>query len=331
MDGHGRIIGSLTARLDRVGSDALLAVHRYLLQRQRAAAEQDRYARPSAWAFRMRWLSVTIANWRIPRFAGLVATLLLFAVTGLYGAHRGNHGPAIREGLLAAGDHVANSAGLQAKSVRLSGNKQISQEDILELAGIGPTTSVLFFDPVAARERLVANPWIAEATVQKLYPDQLMVQVVEREAFALWQRAGKIAVIAADGAVIVDHFDPNFQHLPLVVGPGADGRAREIVELVERYPAVKDMVRAAVLVADRRWTLVLKNGTDVQLPETAADAALTRLVELDRTKRLMTRDLSLIDLRIPGRVAVRLSDDAFRAHEAAVKERQRQRRRGTAT
>ena len=45
---------------------------------------------------------------------------------------------------------------------------------------------------------------------------------------------------------------------------------------------------AAVLVGERRWNLRLKNGIDVQLPETGVEAALARLVDLDRAKKLTT-------------------------------------------
>ena len=338
MDGVGRFAGSLIARFDRAAADALLRVHRMLLARYRRslaeaqAASDEPYARPSAWDFWLRRLSVRIANLHIPRHAGIYATVALMAATGLYGIQRGGHWPAVNGALLAFGDDMANAAGLQVRAVRLTGNTKLSQPEILEAAGIGPNTSVLFFDPDAARTRLTANPWIAEATVQKLYPDQLLVEIVEREAFALWQRDGKIAVIAADGTVIVDQLDSRFQHLPLVVGAGAEKRVQEIVGLMTARPEIASAVRAAVLVAERRWTLVLKNGIDVRLPDTDVEGALATLARLDAEKKLMTRDVSMIDLRVPGRVTVRLSEEAFRAHEAAIKERQRARRRaGTAT
>jgi cell division protein FtsQ len=335
MDGVGRFAGSLTARLERAGADAFLHVHRTLLARHRRslaaaqAASDEPYARPSAWDFWLRRLSVRIANLHIPRRAGLYATALLMAATGLYGIQRGGHWPAVNAALVDFGDDMANAAGLQVRAVRLTGNTKLSQEEILEAAGIGPNTSVLFFDPAAARTRLTANPWIAEATVQKLYPDQLLVEIVEREAFALWQRDGKIAVISADGTVIVDRLDSRFQNLPLVVGRGAEKRVREIVQLLNERPAVAANVRAAVLVAERRWNLVLKNGIDVRLPDADAGQALATLARLDAEKRLMSRDVSVIDLRVPGRVTVRLGEDAFRAQEAAIKERQRARRRTT--
>jgi cell division protein FtsQ len=82
-------------------------------------------------------------------------------------------------------------------------------------------------------------------------------------------------------------------------------------------------VAAAVFVAERRWNLRLNSGIDVRLPEDDADVALLRLVSLDREKSLLSRDVTVIDLRLPDRVAVRLSDDAAQARDIAMKDRRR--------
>jgi cell division protein FtsQ len=78
-------------------------------------------------------------------------------------------------------------------------------------------------------------------------------------------------------------------------------------------------VRAVVYVAQRRWNLRLKNGIDVRLPETDIEAALATLVDLDRDKKLLSRDIAAVDLRLPDRVTVRLSDEAAQAREDALK------------
>jgi cell division protein FtsQ len=59
----------------------------------------------------------------------------------------------------------------------------------------------------------------------------------------------------------------------------------------------------------------------VQLPETGVAAALDRLVELDRQKNLIARDIVTIDLRLADRVTVRLSDAAAEARASALKEK----------
>jgi cell division protein FtsQ len=195
----------------------------------------------------------------------------------------------------------------------------VSREEIFAAAGVTDHSSLLFLDVAAARARLEAIPWIAEATVRKLYPDRLQITITEREAFALWQQNGKVHVIAADGTVLSAKVEPRLASLPFVVGEGAAAKARDFLAVLDRYPALRDQVRAAVRVADRRWNLRLKNGIDVRLPDADIEHALDTLTRLDKDKRLLSRDIVAVDLRLPGRLTVRLSDAAAQAREEAAK------------
>ena len=63
---------------------------------------------------------------------------------------------------------AANAVGFNIAAVALTGQKHLSREEILATAGVTGRASLLFFDVADARARLLTNPWIAEATVQKL-------------------------------------------------------------------------------------------------------------------------------------------------------------------
>jgi cell division protein FtsQ len=155
--------------------------------------------------------------------------------------------------------------------------------------------------------------------VPKLFPDRLAITVTEREAFALWQTGGQIYVIADDGTVLESFLSRAVLALPIVVGAGAASRAKTILALLDRHPNLRSNVRASVLVGERRWNLRLKNGIDVKLPETDIGQALDRLAALDRERRLLSRDISIVDLRLPDRVTVRLSDAVAEEREEALK------------
>jgi cell division protein FtsQ len=103
-----------------------------------------------------------------------------------------------------------------------------------------------------------------------------------------------------------------------VVGAGAQREAKDFLAVISRYADISAQLRASILVAERRWNLRLKNGIDVRLPETDVGAALDRLVTLDRDKKLLSRDLTMVDLRLPDRVTVRLSDAAAQARDEAL-------------
>jgi cell division protein FtsQ len=218
-----------------------------------------------------------------------------------------------------ARDATANAAGFRIVSVALAGNRHVSREEVLAIAGVTGTTSLVFLDVEETRARLKTNPWIADATVLKLYPGELQIGIKEREPFALWQKDGRLSVIADDGTVLEPYVAPRLIELPLVVGRGAETRAKQFLALLDRYPAMRDFVRASVFVGERRWNLRLKNGIDVRLPETDVAPALERLVALDQEKNLITRDIVAIDLRLPDRVTVRLSEAAAQARIDAAK------------
>jgi cell division protein FtsQ len=266
-----------------------------------------------------RWSSLVNARW--PRGIGTAGTVAVILASLAYGSVKGEHVPAVIAALKDARDAAANAAGFRIVSVALAGQHHISREDVLAAAGVTDTTSLLFLDVEQTRERLKSNPWIADATVLKLYPGELQIGIREREAFALWQKDGRVSVIADDGTVLEPYVAPRLIELPLVVGRGAETRAKEFLAMLDRYPDLRASVRATVLVGERRWNLRLKNGVDVRLPETDVAPALERLVALDKEKNLTTRDIVAIDLRLPDRVTVRLSEAAAQARIDAAKDK----------
>jgi len=270
-----------------------------------------------------RRFALPASHLHVPRFSGVIACSVFLLAAALYAVVKGEHIPAIITAIKSTADAGANALGMRIAAVSLSGQRQVSREEIFVAAGVTANSSLLFLDVADARARLEAIPWIAEATVRKLYPDRLQVTITERESFALWQLQGKVSVIAADGTILSAQVEPRHTALPFVVGPGAARQARSFLAILDKHPAIRDQVRASILVAERRWNLPLKNGIDVRLPETDVEGALTRLARLDREKNLLSRDIAAVDLRLADRVAVRLSDAAAQAREDALKKTQK--------
>ena len=330
MDGRGRLAQSLTRIVSRVAPwRARASAHGRGASyanagRRMPAARSGLSGRP------LRRFSTWLFNLRVSSAVEQAAGGLFLLATLAYGIVAGDHVPATVGALTQARDAAANAAGFRIASIALAGERHVSREEILSAAGITGTTSLLFFDVDAARDRLKTNPWIADATVLKLYPDRLQIGVKEREAFALWQQAGRVSVVAGDGTVLEPYVNPRLTRLPLVVGVGAAARAKEILALLEPYPDLRDQVRASVLIAERRWNLRLRNGLDIRLPETDVGQALVTLAALDRDKKLLTRDIVAIDLRLPDRVTVQLSEAAAALRAEALKEKKPAKKGGSA-
>jgi cell division protein FtsQ len=278
----------------------------------------------------MRRWSISMFNWRVPSGAGMAASGLFLLATLTYGIVIGDRTPTIVGAFKDSRDAAANSAGFRISSIALTGERHVSREEILSAAGVTGTTSLLFFDVEEARERLKTNPWIADATVLKLYPDRLQIGIKEREAFALWQQAGRVSVVAGDGTELEPYVNPRLIRLPLVVGLGAAARAKEFLAMLDRYPELRDQVRASILISERRWNLRLRNGLDIRLPEIDVEQALATLVALDKEKKLLSRDIAAIDLRLSDRVTVRLSEAAAASRAEALKDKKPAKKGGSA-
>ena len=260
---------------------------------------------------------------RLPPGFGLAGSALLLAGALGYGAVAGGHVAEVVDWFKDVRDQLANAVGFRIAAISLSGPKEVSREDVLTAAGVSGHASLLFLDADAARDRLMANPWIADAAVLKLYPDRLQITITERQAFALWQKDGRVSVIAADGTVLEPFVEDRYRALPLVVGKGAERQGKDFLSIIDRYPTIRSMLRASILVAERRWNLHLDNGIDVRLPESDVEQALDRLVALDRDKKLLSRDIVAVDLRLSDRVTVRLSDAAAQARDDALKDKKK--------
>jgi cell division protein FtsQ len=322
MDGGGRLdqslMGSGSQAAEEVGSPA---------DGPHLARAPGRFFVLAGHARRIGRWSVKVARVPPPG-VGIAASILLLAGTLGYGAIAGDHVAAIVAWLKDARDQAANAAGFRIAAISLTGSKEISREEILTMAGVTGHASLLFLDADAARKRLMANPWIADAAVLKLYPDRLQINITERQAFALWQEHGRVSVVADDGIVLERFVEDRYRGLPLVVGRGAEHEAKAFLAIVAHYPDIRSAIYASVLVAQRRWDLRLKNGLDIRLPEDNVAQALDRLVNLDREKKLLSRDIVAVDLRLPDRVTVQLSDAAAQARDEVLKDKDKKKKKG---
>lgn len=330
MDGGGRLARSLKEPGQKAGTGRPRAIWPRVFARAGAGAAPRRHA-PEADAIDAGWgRAFARLDACLPRGLGAAATVVLLTGSVAYGVAKGDHVGTIAAALRDARDATANAAGFRIAHVAVAGRKQLGQEDVLAIGGVTGRQSLLFLDAAAVRDRLKANPWIAEATVLKLFPDRLQIDISERTGFALWQMDGRVSVVAEDGAVLETQVPARYAALPLVVGKGANTQAKDFLATLAFFPKVKEQVKAMVLVGERRWNLRLVNGMDIRLPEINAAGALGRLAKLMSDEQMLTRDITAIDLRLADRVTVRLSEDAAKARAEMLKVKFPKRKAGDA-
>ncbi len=204
-------------------------------------------------------------------------------------------------------------AGLVVEKVVVEGQVETKGQDVLAALNVRPGMPILAVDPRAARERLEQIPWVREAAVKRRMPGIVQVRLVERVPMALWQHAGRFVLIDRHGAQIETHDVGRFNKLPHIVGEDAGAAAGELLRVLAAEPALQARVTAAVRVGGRRWNLRLDSGQDVMLPEINPAAAWAQLAELEREQSVLSRDLKVIDMRLPDRLTLKLNPSALPA------------------
>ena len=207
--------------------------------------------------------------------------------------------------LLASAD-----AGYRLRQVIVEGRRNTPREVLLGSLGVHMGDPLLGIDPAEMKKHLEDLGWIRSVTVERRLPDALYIRISEDYPAAIWQQNGSFRLIDREGHPISDVDIAHFARLPVVVGDGAPQHIAELLDMLAREPQLAARVRAAVWVGDRRWNLQFDNGVDVKLPADSPQVAWSLLARLEKQQNLLARDLSVIDMRMPDRLVVRLGPAA---------------------
>ncbi|MER9598091.1 MULTISPECIES: cell division protein FtsQ/DivIB [unclassified Mesorhizobium] len=253
-------------------------------------------------------------DFEAPPYSAAILSAALLISASAYGAYLGGHADAIVQSVTAR-------TGFAVDQVKVVGNRETSEIDILDRLELDGWTSLIGFDAEAARERITTLPWVDAAAVRKVYPHTLEVRVEEREPFALWQQGSALSVIEKSGTVIAPFSGGKQILLPLIIGTGAPAKAPDFLAKIKKYPELAARIKGYIRIGERRWDLKLENGITVKLPEDGEDQAIADLVRMDHENGLLTRDIAAVDMRLSDRLVVQLTPEAATQRQAALNEK----------
>jgi cell division protein FtsQ len=207
--------------------------------------------------------------------------------------------------LLQDAEHVLVWAGLGVDQVAVTGQRFTPDSDIFEALDFSSVRLLLTFDGAAARVRIESLPWIETASISRVFPGSLDIRVTERKPAALWMKGDRANLIDAEGRVLSGIKPGTPVDLPRVAGEGAAQIAKALLDLIMRYPSIWKRFELAERVGDRRWTLHLKDRITIHFAADREAVALGALASAEDLGALLSGHDLTIDLRTPGRIAVR--------------------------
>src|SRR5512144_2204658 len=199
---------------------------------------------------------------------------------------------------------VSADAGFVVRDIFVVGRDSTPKATWLQALAVGSAAPIIAIDLEAARTRSQALPWVRQASVRRVLPDTIVVEIVERRPLALWQHDKKFALIDEEGQAILRDDVARFSDLMVVVGEDAAPNATALVRMLATEPELMRRVKAAVRVGGRRWNVHLEQGIDVKLPEQDPEAAWRRLADYQRRYGVLDKQVRTVDLRLSDRLTV---------------------------
>lgn len=192
----------------------------------------------------------------------------------------------------------------------ITGRNRSNLEDISKSINMKLGDNLLKADVVTIKQNLENLPWVRDVEITRsFFPNILKIEIKEKEVLALWQLNEKFYPLDMDGYVIEADYVPSGEVL-LVVGPKAAEKFIDFMaKIKEADPKFAERIKVANYISQRRWNIVLddiKNGVTIKLPEENYEKAWKKLLKLEKTKGILKRKLTIIDLRSDGKVVVKL-------------------------
>jgi cell division protein FtsQ len=75
--------------------------------------------------------------------------------------------------------------------------------------GVGPGAIMIWVDTAAIADAVLADPWVRDARVDRVFPDRLVVEVLERRPAVWIEGTTSWMLVAGDGTVLITAEEPD--------------------------------------------------------------------------------------------------------------------------
>ena len=162
---------------------------------------------------------------------------------------------------------------LKPDQIELNGNHIVSREAVLQQFVHDRNQSVLRVPLDTRRSQLEQIPWVESASVQRILPNRLRVEVTERTPIAFARNGNELAVIDAHG-VILDRPRDEDLRFPIVSGVSEDlprDQREKRMQTFDEFMKDAELVRGGS--SDRVSEVDLSNPKDLRVVMTGLASA----------------------------------------------------------
>ncbi len=201
------------------------------------------------------------------------------------------------------------NSSFQIKNVIIEGSEKSNISEIENnLSEIKGNLISLNFDYI--KEIVESSEWVKRASIKKVLPSTLKINVTENDPYAIYFQQGKSFLIDLDGSIVTEIDLDNYEDdLLFVRGENSPELLEQLIRDISiTFPNLTQTLEEVEFIEKRRWNLKLKNKLLVKLPDVNIQKSLKNLKQLFEEQEVMESNIIEIDLRIPGRAALKVLD-----------------------
>ena len=158
------------------------------------------------------------------------------------------------------------------------------------------------------KEIVESSEWVKRASIKKVLPSTLKINVTENDPYAIYFQEGKSFLIDLDGSIITEINLNNYEDdLLFVRGENSPELLEQLIRDISiAFPNLTQTLEEVEFIEKRRWNLKLNNKLLVKLPDENIQQSLKNLKQLFEEQEVMESNIIEIDLRIQGRAALKV-------------------------
>ncbi len=205
-------------------------------------------------------------------------------------------------------------------TIRVEGNQRLSEQTLVALSDVQEGVSTFSLDLDLIGRKVAENPWVREARIQRIFPRQVSIRIVEREPLAI-VNLGYLYYLDANGAVfkLLDGNDSldypvitGFDAAQLELGQYKDrAQLLKVVELIEELESRSQFSLHNVSEVHNEAggglsVYTLEGGVRIRLGNDKYHEKLDRLERIYALLKPKMKMLDYIDLNVDEKVIVRI-------------------------
>tara|TARA_Y100000588_G_scaffold288855_1_gene307368 strand:- start:9720 stop:10532 length:813 start_codon:yes stop_codon:yes gene_type:complete len=221
-------------------------------------------------------------------------------------------------GLRAAPLIVHDVSMFRIDNISISGNQYLSNGEILSLVSEFQDKNIFKVNLNLGREHLLASSWVKTATLRRVFPSTIEINIKERLPIGLARFDALLYLIDSEG-IVIEEYGPAFSSFKLPIVDGLQigaknnevdsGRASLLVDVIKQLESESVLANrvSQIDVSNPHNVVVLLNddSTFLHLGTDRYAERIDEYLELLPTIRARVNDIDYVDMRFDQRVYVR--------------------------